>query len=134
MIAVLVAIVVAVAIAIVVIASMRKRRSTELAVSSSLLAASSDRAASWTIAEGDDFATLSEAARCDLIFAIQDLPGEERAATLCAALDDPSEIVAFAAATALTARGERARVEDYFAEHPGARSQRIRTDLSLLAG
>jgi hypothetical protein len=126
------AIVIAAAVAFVVVSWMRNRRpSPELAVASPSM---SDRAASWTSAEGDDFAALPEAARCDLIFAIQALPGEERTATLRAALDDPSEIVALAAATALTARGERAHVEGYFAEHPGSRSQRISRDLSLLAG
>ncbi|HXM05804.1 MAG TPA: hypothetical protein VN936_00005 [Candidatus Acidoferrum sp.] len=136
MIAAIVAIVVVAAIAFVVIASIRKRSSPELAVASPSQSTQPalEHAASWTSAEGDDFAALPEAARCDLIFAIQALPGEERTATLRAALDDPSEIVALAAATALTARGERARVEGYFVEHPGSRSQRISRDLSLLSG
>jgi hypothetical protein len=133
----IVAIVVAAVIAFVFIASMRKRRSSPgLAVASPWRSTqpASEQAASWTSAEGDDFAALPEAARCDLIFAIQALPGEERTATLRAALDDPSEIVALAAATALTARGERAHVDGYFAEHPGSRSERISRDLSLLTG
>jgi hypothetical protein len=133
----IVAIVVAAAIAFVIIASMRNRRlPPELTVASPSRSTqpASDNAASWTSAAGDDFAALPEAARCDLIFAIQALPGEERTAMLRAALDDPSEIVALAAATALTARGERAHVEGYFAEHPGSRSQRISRDLSLLTG
>jgi hypothetical protein len=133
----IVAIVLAAAIAFIAVGWRRKRpSSTGLAVASPSRSTQSmpDHAASWASAEGDDFAALPEAARCDLIFAIQALPGEERTATLRAALDDPSEIVALAAATALTARGERAHVEGYFGEHPGSRSERISRDLSLLAG
>jgi hypothetical protein len=126
-----VAVAVGIGIVFVIIATMRKRRpSPELAIAST----SPGHSASWTASEGDDFATLTEAARCELIFALQDLPGDERTATLRAALDDPSEIVALAAATALAARGQRGFVEGYFAEHPGARSQRIGNDLTLLRG
>jgi hypothetical protein len=133
MIAGIVGAVVAIAIIVATIMSLRKRCPTPELTSTSQ-ATSGDHSASWTASEGDDFATLTEAARCELIFALQDLPGDERTATLRAALDDPSEIVALAAATALAARGERAFVEGYFAEHPGARSQRIGNDLSLLRG
>ncbi len=43
------------------------------------------------------------------------------------------ETVALAAAKALTARGERARVDGYLERHPGARSDRLSNDLSLLS-
>jgi hypothetical protein len=137
MIAGIVAIVAVVLIAIGVIATRKRQPVSTSNVATASASANSHVApehqtAAWTVAEGDEFSALSEAQRCDLIFAIQDLPGGERTNTLRAALDDPSEVVAFAAATALCARGERALVEGYFAERPGARSERIRNDLSLL--
>jgi hypothetical protein len=127
----IIAVAVAIGIVFAVIATMRKRPPSP---APAIASTPPGHSASWTASEGDDFAALTEAARCELIFALQDLPGDERTATLRAALDDPSEIVALAAATALAARGERAFVEGYFAEHPGARSQRIGNDLSLLHG
>ena len=54
--------------------------------------------AGWTSEAGEEFATLSEAARCDLIFAVADLQDECADGLLLHALDDPSEPVALAAA------------------------------------
>ena len=68
----------------------------------------------------DEFGNLSNSERCDFIFAI-------------AALDDPCEAVALAAAHALTMAGSATRLERFFAEHPGGRTDRIAASLELLA-
>jgi hypothetical protein len=125
MIAAVAAIVVAI-LAIAIVTALGRRRAVPVTLSQQ----PSSPAPAWT---GDEFAGLSEAARCDLVFALQELPGDERTSTLVGALDDPSETVALAAAKALTARGERAQVDRYFEERPGARSDRLRNDLSLLS-
>ncbi len=70
-------------------------------------------AAAWGAREAADFAMLPEAARCDMIFSIEERRDERSAALLAHALSDPSEVVATAAAHALIARGERAAVESY---------------------
>lgn len=87
----------------------------------------------WTKAAGEEFAGLSESARCDLIFAVNDLRDERSGRLLVHALDDPSDAVALAAAHALSARGERASVEAYAQQHPGERAQRILDTLTLLS-
>lgn len=87
----------------------------------------------WTKAAGEEFAGLSEAARCDLIFAVNDLRDERSQQLLVHALDDPSDAVALAAAHALAARGELASVESYAHVHPGERAQRILDTLTLLS-
>jgi len=119
-IAAVVAIVVAIALVVVILARRSNRRVEPV------------ERASWTGRAGEGFDGLSEGARCDMIFAIAELPGEDRTATLREALDDPSEAVALAAANALTSRGEGALVQSYFGARPGARSERIARDLSLL--
>ncbi|MFN2449076.1 MAG: hypothetical protein ABR508_04680 [Candidatus Baltobacteraceae bacterium] len=86
----------------------------------------------WTAHAGEEFSGLSEAARCDLIFAVSDLHDERSGALLAHALDDPSDAVALAAAHALGARGEHEAVEAYAQSHPGARAQRILDTLALL--
>lgn len=116
--------VVAVVIAIALVAFILARRSSRPAVSV--------ERTSWTGRAGEGFENLSEAARCDMIFAIAELPGDDRTATLQQALDDPSEAVALAAANALTVRGDGAVVQSHLASRPGARSERIARDLSLL--
>jgi hypothetical protein len=116
--------VVAVVIAIALVAFILARRSSRRVEPA--------ERPSWTGQAGEGFEGLSEAARCDMIFAIAELPGDDRTAMLQEALDDPSEAVALAAANALTARGDGAVVQTYFAARPGARSQRIARDLSLL--
>ncbi len=86
----------------------------------------------WTAQAGDEFATLSEAARCDLVFAVADLHDERADGLLVHALDDPSEPVALAAAHVLERRGAADRVRAHVKRHPGARAERIEETLSLL--
>lgn len=88
----------------------------------------------WTAQAGEEFAGLSEAARCDLIFAVADLQDERSRELLGHALDDPSEAVALAAAHALLRRGAGRVVSDYARAHEGARSRRLLDSLELLAG
>jgi HEAT repeat protein len=129
MIAAVVAIVVAI-LAIVIVTARGRRSAATVTTSSQAAQPLQTASPAWT---GDEYAGLSDAARCDLVFALQELPGEERTSMLLDALDDPSETVALAAAKALTARGERARVDGYLERHPGARSERLSNDLSLLS-
>ena len=86
----------------------------------------------WTAQAGEEFATLSEAARCDLVFAVADLNDERADGLLVHALDDPSEPVALAAAHVLEKRGASDRVRAHVKRHPGARAERIEETLSLL--
>lgn len=119
------------AIAGVTYAMMAPRRAAarrEAAAVRQPLHASSD----WTHGAGDEFAGMSESARCDMIFAVADLGDDGSHALLEHALDDPSEAVALAAAHALATRGSTAVVERYLAAHPGERAQRIAGTLSLL--
>lgn len=87
----------------------------------------------WTLQAGEEFAGLSEAARCDLIFAVADLHDERSRGLLVHALDDPSDAVALAAARALASRGESENVAAYAQQHPGPRAQRILDALALLS-
>lgn len=80
-----------------------------------------------------EFGSLSEAARCDMIFAVSALDDERSAQLLEHALDDPSETVSLAAARALKERGRSDAVDTYLARHPGERAERIAHTLSLLA-
>lgn len=82
---------------------------------------------------GDEFAGLSESARCDLVFAVAALDGERSHPILEHALGDPSEAVALAAAHALTSQRQTDVVKRYLAGHPGERAQRIAQTLDLLA-
>ncbi len=86
----------------------------------------------WTREAGDEFAGLSEAARCDLIFAVADLKDGRSQGLLEHALDDPSDAVALAAAHALMRRGDTRAVESYSHGHPGDRSERLARTLELL--
>lgn len=86
----------------------------------------------WTTQAGAEFAGLSEPARCDLIFAVADLPDEHSQRLLVHALDDPSDAVALAAAHALMRRGDARAVEQYAQRHPGERSERLARTLELL--
>lgn len=86
----------------------------------------------WTTQAGDEFAGLSEAARCDLIFAVVDLDDERSQQLLIHALDDPSEAVVLAAAHALARRGQSDAVQQYAQKHPGERSERIVQTLALM--
>jgi hypothetical protein len=88
--------------------------------------------ASWTRAAGEEFAALSEAARCDLIFAVAALEEEGSQQLLVRALDDPSEAVALAAARGLARNGRTVTLERYLAARPGERARRIARTLELL--
>jgi hypothetical protein len=86
----------------------------------------------WTNEAGEEFAGLSESARCDLVFAVAALDDERSEHLLEHALGDPAEAVALAAAHALTTQGRRAYVDNFLADHPGTRADRIAQALSLL--
>lgn len=86
----------------------------------------------WTTQAGEEFAGLSEAARCDLIFAVVDLDDERSQQMLLHALDDPSEAVVLAAAHALARRGQSDAIQQYAQQHPGERSERIVQTLALM--
>jgi hypothetical protein len=86
----------------------------------------------WTAQAGEEFATLSEAARCDLVFAVADLQDERAEGLLLHALDDPSETVALAAAHILEKRGAADRVRARVKRYPGPRAQKIEETLELL--
>jgi hypothetical protein len=86
----------------------------------------------WTNEAGAEFAGLSEAARCDLVFAVAALDDERSQKLLEYALNDPAEPVSLAAAHALAGHGRRGLVDAYLASHPGARADRIAQALALL--
>ena len=86
----------------------------------------------WTHEAGDEFAGLSESARCDLVFAVAALDDERSQRLLHHAMSDPAEPVALAAAHALVSAGRIAVVEKYLAENPGERAERIADTLALL--
>ena len=79
------------------------------------------------------FANLSEAERCDFVFAIAALEDPSSLRLLERALEDPCEAVALAAAHALTTAGSTLSLERFFAAHPGRRTDRIAASLELLA-
>jgi hypothetical protein len=85
----------------------------------------------WTAGAGAEFAHLSEADRCDLVFAVAALEDPQSQRLLAEALDDPSEAVALAAARAMASRGRQEELERYFAR-PGERSRRIAATLELM--
>jgi len=86
----------------------------------------------WTNEAGAEFAGLSEAARCDLVFAVAALDDERSQQLLEHALSDPAEAVSLAAAHALAGHGRRPLVEAFLSNHPGARADRIAQALALL--
>lgn len=81
----------------------------------------------------DDFAELDEAERCDYVFALGALDGPANLSILRRALDDPSEIVATAAARSLVAAGHRDELEALLERRDDDRSQQIASTLDLLA-
>lgn len=89
-------------------------------------------ATGWTSEAGEEFAGLSESARCDLIFAVGTFDDERSSRLLEHALDDPSEAVATAAAHALASSGRIATVDRYLAAHAGERADRIADVIALL--
>jgi hypothetical protein len=86
----------------------------------------------FTGAAGDEFARLSESARCDMIFAAAGQDDEASRRLLEHALGDPAEAVATAAAHALATHGRTAAVERFLAANPGERADRIAATLALL--
>ena len=86
----------------------------------------------WTNEAGDEFAGLSESARCDLIFAVAALDDERSQHLLEHALNDPAEAVSLAAAHVLISSGRRNTVESFLSVNPGRRADRIAQTLSLL--
>jgi hypothetical protein len=78
------------------------------------------------------FDDLSEAERCDFVFAIAALDDSSSTRLLERALDDPCEAVALAAAHALASVGGSATLQRFFAQR-GARAERIARSLELLA-
>ncbi len=86
----------------------------------------------WTNEAGAEFAGLSEAARCDLVFAVAALDDERSQKLLEHALSDPAEVVSLAAAHALAGHGRRPLVDAFLASRPGARADRIAQALALL--
>jgi len=89
--------------------------------------------AGWTSAAGHEFEGLSDAERCDLIFAVAALGDEASVNLLERALDDPSEPVALAAARSLCALGRSATLQRYLAARPGERTRRIADAVELLS-
>ena len=87
---------------------------------------------SWGAREAAEFSQLPEAARCDLLFSIEDRSDDRSAALLAYALTDPSEVVATAAAHALIARGERKAVEEYLASCEDERRRAMARTLTAL--
>ncbi len=86
----------------------------------------------WSDESENEFAGLSEAARCDLVFAVATLEDERSQQLLEHALGDPAEAVALAAAHALASSGRHAVVESFLARSPGPRADRISDTLALL--
>lgn len=90
-------------------------------------------AQSWTLDAGEEFSTLGEAERCDLVFALAAFDDERSRTTLEGALEDPSEAVCLAAARALAKLGRQDALAQYFQAHPGERARRVAKTLELFA-
>ena len=86
----------------------------------------------WTSQAGDDFEGLSDAARCDLVFAMAELDDDRSRQLLEAALDDRSDTVALAAAHALASAGRLETVQAYVRSKPGPRAQALLDTVTLL--
>jgi hypothetical protein len=80
-----------------------------------------------------DFGDLSEAERCDYVFALSALDDPGSFDLLRRAMDDPSDVVAIAAARSLVLAGRRDEVDALLAGRGDPRSQRIASALELLA-
>ena len=89
-------------------------------------------APSWAQAAGDEFAALSDAERCDLIFALAALDDEDSRRLLVRALDDPSEAVALAAARGLARHGVSEPLERYLLECSNERARTLRLLVEIL--
>src|SRR5271163_4864430 len=100
-----------VAVGAYALAAPRRERALRAAREGLPLQATTD----WTNEAGDEFAGLSESARCDLVFAVAALEDQRSQQLLEHALNDPAEPVALAAAHALMGSGRRSNVERYLA-------------------
>jgi hypothetical protein len=85
----------------------------------------------WIEDADRSFADLSEAAKCDLVFAMGKLDNPSAEDLLARALHDPSEAVALAAAHALLSNGNVAVVTAYEASNP-ERARRLLETAALL--
>jgi HEAT repeat protein len=86
-----------------------------------------------TLAVRDEFSTLSEAERCDYVFALGALDDPATMPLLRRALEDPSETVAIAAARSLVTAGRNDELETFLAHRSDDRSRQIAQTLELLA-
>ncbi len=86
----------------------------------------------WGEREEAEFSQLPEAARCDLLFSIEERDDDRGAALLAHALTDRSEVVATAAAHALITRGQRDTVERYLATCDDERKRSMARTLRAL--
>jgi hypothetical protein len=123
-----VVLIVGAALGVYAMVAPRRERAARVAREGPPLQATTD----WTNEAGDEFAGLSESARCDLVFAVAALDDERSQRLLEHALDDPAEPVALAAAHALVGSGRQAVVERYLVDHPGLRADRMTQTLALL--
>jgi hypothetical protein len=89
-------------------------------------------AANWVPPVGEDFGVLSEAERCDLIFAVAALEDDTSEALLGRALGDPSEGVALAAAHALARRGGLETLERHLTQCASERAHTLRLLVEIL--
>jgi hypothetical protein len=80
-----------------------------------------------------DFTDLNEAERCDYVFALSALDDPASIELIRRAMDDPSDVVATAAARSLVLTGRRDEVDALLARRDDARSQRIAAALELMA-
>jgi HEAT repeat protein len=83
-------------------------------------------------ADVEGFSRLSEAERCDYLFALSALDDPANRDILRGALEDPSEIVALAAARSLVAAGGRDELDAFLTERDDERSRHITSTLELL--
>lgn len=89
-------------------------------------------APNWLSPVGEDFTALSEAERCDLIFALDALVDDSSETLLARALGDPSETVALAAAHALARRGGLEMLERHLTECASERARSLRLLVEIL--
>jgi hypothetical protein len=117
-------VVAAIALAIVLATVLRRQRPAVYAL---------PPPASWLTAVGEDFAALSEAERCDLIFAVAALEDDDSSEALLArALSDPSEGVALAAAHALARRSGVQTLERHLLQCASERARSLRLLVEIL--
>ncbi len=126
-------VVLVVAAVVVAAYALLAARTRDRAVPVSARAASDENDTAQWIADADrGYDDLSEAAKCDLVFAMGSVNDARANVLLVRALDDPSEAVALAAAHALHSNGNAAALEAYSASHP-ERGQRLLETVNLLS-